>query len=141
MKSHPVLIGILVGIILVLIGVGVSFSWRIRKLSVLYREETSKNIEFHREIERLKQKISSFKEKEEDLRRRIKSLQQELFLCRKRVDELKEEKLEGKQEESVPRTTENHGCEAVDECISKDPKGIPQSHGFTPVVRGLLKEE
>jgi len=37
----------------------------------------------------------------------------------------------------LPQTTESHGCKAVDECISKDPKGKPQRHGCKPVVRGL----
>ncbi|OQX82078.1 MAG: hypothetical protein B6D56_00730 [Candidatus Omnitrophica bacterium 4484_70.1] len=48
-------------------------------------------------------------------------------------------------EENLPRTTESHPAfsrkgrgKAVDECISKDPKGIPQSYGCKPVVRGLL---
>ncbi len=46
---------------------------------------------------------------------------------------------------SLPRTTESHLAlslkgrgKAVDECISKDPKGILQSHAWKGVVRGLL---
>ena len=37
----------------------------------------------------------------------------------------------------LPRTTESHGSKAMDECISKDPKGMPQSHMCKPGVRGL----
>ena len=37
----------------------------------------------------------------------------------------------------LPRTTESYSCKAVDECISKDLKGIPQSHRCKPMVRGL----
>ncbi len=106
MKSEPLLLGILLGIIVILIIGGVSLSVRLNQLRKNYQEVAGKNLKLEELVENLKAEKEALIKANQDLKNKIEELKKEIDKLTNEKESLKLElekmrRLKEKLEESL----------------------------------------
>jgi len=106
MKSEPLLLGILLGIIVILIIGGISLSVRLNQLRKNYQEVAGKNLKLEELVENLKAEKEALIKSNQDLKNEIKELERKIDKLTGEKEDLKLElekmrRLKEKLEESL----------------------------------------
>jgi len=106
MKSEPLLLGVLLGIIVILIIGGVSLSVRLNQLRKNYQEVAGKNLKLEELVENLKAEKEALIKANQDLKNKIEELKKEIDKLTNEKESLKLElekmrRLKEKLEESL----------------------------------------
>jgi len=106
MKSEPLLLGILLGIIVILIIGGVSLSVRLSQLRKNYQEVAGRNLKLEELIENLKAEKEALIKANQDLKNKVEALKKEIDKLTNEKENLKLElekmrRLKEKLEESL----------------------------------------
>ncbi|MCM8819233.1 MAG: hypothetical protein NC925_00350 [Candidatus Omnitrophica bacterium] len=107
MSDKPLILSILVGLIVVLVIAGVSLLVKINALDENYKKELTKNIELQKNLEELKNSISTLKEENVALKEKNTQLTtqvEELKIEKAKLEKLKEKLEENLKEELMKNT-------------------------------------